>query len=279
MLFRSYVPQAPLCEFVSDFWLYENYEGTNRHELILPSGTFEMVFNLQEDELRIYSPAAPHQYRRFAGAIVSGPYSRSFMSDAAEERAILGVHFKPGGATAILGVPAFEFRDLHVDLRAFWGPVADTLREQLCSLNAPRDKFHLLEQTLMQRLAANPAGHGAVRIALDVLMRTHGQAKTRDIARAVDLSQRRFIELFAGEVGLTPKLFGRIQRFQHAVDESKNASDWAQLAIECGYFDQSHLIRDFIAFSGMGPAAYGRRQKQLASAGVHTKRHHLPLAG
>ena len=279
MLFRSYVPRAPLCEFVSVFWLYENYEGEHQRELILPSGTFEMVFNLQEDELRIYSPTEPQEYRRFAGAIVSGPYSGSFMSDTAEERAILGVHFKPGGAAAILGIPAFKFQDLHVDLRAFWGPAVNTLRERLCALNEPADRFHLLEQTLMQRLAANPDGHSAVRIALDVLIRTHGQAKTRDIASAVDLSQRRFIELFASEVGLTPKLFGRIQRFQYAVDQSKNASDWAQLAIECGYFDQSHLIRDFIAFAGVGPAEYGRRQKQLACGGVHTKRHHLPLTG
>ncbi len=83
MLFRSYVPRAPLSEFVDDFWLYENYEGKHQRELILPSGTFEMVFNLQEDELRIYTAADPQHCRRFSGAVVSGPYSGSFMSDAA----------------------------------------------------------------------------------------------------------------------------------------------------------------------------------------------------
>ena len=56
MLFRSYLPRAHLREFVRDFWLYENYEGEHQRELILPSGTFEMLFNLHEDELRIYSP-------------------------------------------------------------------------------------------------------------------------------------------------------------------------------------------------------------------------------
>ena len=281
MLFRSYVPRAPLCEFVSDFWLYENYEGEHQRELILPSGTFEMVFNLQEDELRIYSPAEPQQCHRFAGALVSGPYSRSFMSDATEERAILGVHFRPGGAVAILGIPAGEFRDMHVDLRDIWGPSARTVHERLSALNEPSDRFSLLEQVLMQRLITNPNGHGAVRVALDVLMRTHGQAKTRDIASAVGLSQRRFIELFASEVGLTPKLFGRVRRFQYAVDQSQSQTrtDWAQLAIECGYFDQSHLIRDFVAFASVSPAEYLRRQEQLDRAGIHTKRHHLPLAG
>jgi hypothetical protein len=146
MLFRSYIPGAPLCEFVSDFWLYENYEGGHHRELILPSGTFEMVFNRQEDELRIYNPAEPRECRRFAGALVSGPYSRPFMSDAAEERAILGVHFKPGGAVALLGLPAQELRDTHINLREIWGSSASTLYERLCALNVPSDRFRLLEQ-------------------------------------------------------------------------------------------------------------------------------------
>ena len=281
MLFHSYVPGSPLCEFVSDFWLYEDYEGEHQRELILPSGTFEMVFNLQEDELRIYDPTEPQACRRFSGAVVSGPYSRPFMSDAPEERAILGVHFKPGGAVALLGIPALEFRDSHVDLKTIWGPAASTLRERLCALSGPADRYRLLEQALMQRLVTNPSGHGAVRIALDVLMRTHGQAKTRDIARAADLSQRRLIELFANEVGLTPKLFARIRRLQYAVSRSQAAAttDWAQLAIACGYFDQSHLIRDFTAFTGVSPADYRRRKERLDRAGVHMKRHHLPLAG
>ena len=189
--FDSYVPRAPLCEFITDFWLYENYDSECQRELILPSGTFEMVFNLQDDELRIYSAADPKQCRRFAGALVSGPYAGSFLSDAAEEKAILGVHFKPGGAFAVLGLPASDFRDLHVDLTTLWGSMASTLRERLCALKEPMDRFRLVEEALMQRLAAySGGGHGAVSVALDVLTKTHGRVKTRDIARAVELSQR-----------------------------------------------------------------------------------------
>lgn len=263
------------------FWLYQNYNGFHERELILPSGTFEMVFNLQEDELRIYSPAEPQQCRRFSGAVVSGPYSGSFMSDGAEENSLLGVHFKPGGAVAILGMPAGEFRDTHLDLRNLWGPSASTLREQLCALKEPTKKFRLLEHALMQRVATYPGGHDAVRAALDVVMRTHGRAQTRDIASEVGLSQRRVIALFTAEVGLRPKLFARIRRFQNAVSQSRGASkiDWAQLAVECGYFDQSHLIRDFVAFASVSPDDYWRRHGRLDHAGVHTKRHHLPVAG
>src|SRR6266511_363037 len=97
MLFRSYKPAAPLCDFVEDCWLYQNYAGEHARERILPSGTFEMVFNLNEDELRIYGMHEQDECRRYAGAVISGPYARSFTSDAAEETSIMGVHFKPGG--------------------------------------------------------------------------------------------------------------------------------------------------------------------------------------
>jgi hypothetical protein len=87
MLFRSYVPQARLSAIIDDFWLYEDYAGAHAHERILPSGTFEMVFNLWEDELRIYGPSDQDVCRRFSGALISGPYARPFMSDTEEEAA------------------------------------------------------------------------------------------------------------------------------------------------------------------------------------------------
>jgi AraC-like DNA-binding protein len=279
MLFRTYIPRPPLSEFIDDFWLYEDYEGRHLHERILPSGTFEIVFNLREDELRIYGPSDQDECDRFTGALVSGPYARWFMSDTAEEAGILGIHFKPGGAFAVLGLPAGEFTNTHVDLSTIWGRTATALRERLCALGEPIERFRLLEQALLERLADPPGRRGAVRVGLDVLMRTRGKAKIRDIARAVDLSQRRFIELFTAEVGLTPKLFGRVQRFQHAVAFKRSATkvDWAELALECGYFDQSHLIHEFVQFSGLTPADYWQRRNQLDRGGVHVKRHHLPL--
>jgi transcriptional regulator GlxA family with amidase domain len=146
-------------------------------------------------------------------------------------------------------------------------------------MRKPMACFRLLDRVLSDRLSEPPLRHGAVRAGLDLLVRTRGGAKVRDIARAADLSQRRFTELFTAEVGLTPKLFGRVQRFQHALASSRRAAevDWANLAVECGYFDQSHLIREFIEFCSLSPSDYWRRQDRLDRAGVHTKRHHLPL--
>lgn len=280
MLFRSYAPRPPLAEFIADFWLYEDYVGVHPHERILPTGTFELVFNLREDQMRIYRGAEGVDCRMFQGAVISGTYSEPFMSDCVEEIALLGVHFKPGGAFAVLGINAWELSNAHVDLSALWGSTASLLREQLCSLRTPEARFLLLERVLLKRLADRSGHHPAVRGGLVHLGHSGGRTPIADLARAVGLTQRRFTDLFATEVGLTPKVFSRVLRVQRAVTlcAAERTVDWPGLAARCGYFDQSHLNRDFRQFTGASPAEFHQKQEELKLAGVHIKRHHLPVA-
>jgi len=280
MLFRSYAPRPPLRGFVHDFWLYDGYAAPHLRERILPTGTIELVVNLREDELRIYDPDQRGRCRRFSGALVSGAYGRGFVTDALEETSIMGVHFEPGGAFPFLGLPAGELADTHVDLEDLWGRSGGWLRERLCAAATPLERFRLLEEALTAHLFAPLQRHRTVDFALHAFVRSGGRGRIGDVSARAGLSRRRFIERFTAEVGMTPKLFCRIQRFHRMLTflPPGGAPDWAELALECGYFDQSHLIHDFVTFSGLTPAAYLDHQKGLQERGVHLKRHHLPLA-
>jgi AraC-like DNA-binding protein len=273
MLYRSYTPAPPLSEFIDRFWLCHDM-SPNLKERILPSGTIELVINLREDEVRIYDPLRPERCKRFSGAVVSGTYSGCFVIDPAQHASILGVHFKPGGAFPFLGPPAGELADTHVDLETLWGPRAVELRERLCSATTPIARFRLLEQALVARPFRPLEHHGAVPVALAAFGRTDVLPRVQEIVRSVGLSPRRFIEVFTAEVGLTPKLYGRIQRFQRvrALARQDLALDWAQLAVDCGYFDQSHLISDFRALSGLTPTEYLRQRSETVLS------NHVPLA-
>ena len=79
-----------------------------------------------------------------------------------------------------------------------------------------------------------------------------------DVTGQIGLSAKRFIQVFAGEVGLTPKLFCRVRRFQRTLRAMGQGRpvEWATLAADCGYFDQAHFIHDFRAFSGINPSTY-----------------------
>lgn len=272
--YLTYVPGPPINEFVDYFWLFEGGQ-TARKERILPSATSELVVNLRADDVRIHDRKQPEQYTRFSGAVISGAYSRVFICDAMQHESMLGVHFKPGGAFPFLGTLASELSDAHADLVDLWGQSALELRERLCAVSTHRERFQVTEEVLTWRLRHSRKGHPAVATALHLLGPAGIGASVRDVAREVGICQRRFSQVFAAQVGLRPKLFSRILRFERArtlADQIKRL-DWAQLASTCGYFDQSHLINDFQEFSGLSPTDYLRRHQPDG----HLKSHHVPI--
>ncbi|MCE9674028.1 helix-turn-helix domain-containing protein [Myxococcus stipitatus] len=272
MLYTSHAPMAPLADFVEYYWSLGDVPAHAR-ERIVPSGTLELVVNLHEDEIRVYDPVDPTRCRRFSGAVVSGAYRSYFVIDTREHTSIVGVHFRPGGARAALGLPPGELADTHVDLETLWGGRARLLRERLCSARTPGERFRLLEEALLSSLRAMPERQRAMHFALERLAR--GGSSVGDVAAELGLSRRRFIELFTADVGITPKLFGRVRRFQRALamTERPRVPAWSQLALECGYFDQSHMSRDFMDFSGLSPAAFLRHRC------VDVKENHVALPG
>ena len=279
MRFSSCKPTAMLADFVDNFWLCEDYQANRENERILPTGTIELVINLRDNELRFYDAEQPNRCSRFSGAIVSGAHGKGFICDNDEETFIMGVHFKPGGAFPFLGVPGDELADTHVDLETLWGSSAVRLRERLCEASTAAERFCLLQESLISHLFRPMEQHYAVSTAFECF----GQqidATVRDIARNVGLSQRRFIQVFKAEVGVTPKLFSRLRRFQRAraiIHRQEKAVDWTYIAMECGYFDQSHLIREFLEFSSLSPAGYLRQYNRFLDQHIEIKRYHFPL--
>jgi AraC-like DNA-binding protein len=273
-------PHRGLSPFVADLWLYDGYVSAHARERILPSGTFELVLNLRENEIRIYDGAQPARCRRYSGAVISGPYASYFGSDAIEEVSIMGVHFRPGGAFPFLGFSAGDLASDHVNLAEIWKGHAEDLRAQLAEATSTAQRFRLLEQALIDHLQRPLQRHPAVATALAAHERCTASMRTRELARVVGLSERRFIDVFRAEVGTSPKLFDRIQRFQRVLAQTRVADvvDWAALAAACGYYDQSHLIRDFSQFTGITPTNFLARMKALRSRGAHAKPNHLAFA-
>jgi AraC-like DNA-binding protein len=101
-----------------------------------------------------------------------------------------------------------------------------------------------------------------VRYALNEFGRTSHARSVAEVTECVGLSARRFIELFRNQVGLAPKVFCRIRRFQKVLRtvEKQGDVDWTAVALSCGYFDQAHFIHDFRAFSGINPSTYLRQR-------------------
>lgn len=236
-------------------------------ERIVPSGTIELVINLHADEFRIF---AGHEHR-FRGAIASGCYSRAFEIDTRAHTHVLGVHFKPGGAARLLGVPPGALADAHVGLDDLWGRSATELRERLCAAPTSRQRIDLLEQALIARLPNRPYPRAAVSVALFELEQPG--IEVGQVCRALGLSRRRFIEIFSEDVGMPPKRYSMVRRFQRALAVALRSPSaaWARIALECGYCDQAHLCRDWVALTGVSPAEF------VGLRGIPVKENHVAV--
>jgi AraC-like DNA-binding protein len=259
-------PAAPLSAFIDALWWLSDAPA-HQEERIVPSGTQELVINLAENAFTIRAAASPNRVQLFSGAMASGAYRSYFVIDTRAHACLLGAHFKPGCAGPFFGVPPGGLSDRHVDLDALWGAFAQRLRERLCTATTLDARFQLFEAALLERSKRPFRRHPAVPLAVRRL--SEGASSVGQVAAELGLSRRRLIEVFNAEVGMTPKVFARVQRFQRARSAARDKlPQFSELAWQAGYCDQSHLIRDFVAFSGFSPL------ELLGSAGPELKDNH-----
>jgi AraC-like DNA-binding protein len=255
----THIPQAPLNDFVELFWFYDGVANqSHSKERLMPDGSIELVINLKEDQARIYDRENLDKCVRYPGTVLCGPHSSFFVIDTAQQDSVMGVHFKPGGAFPFFKMPAGELHNLHVSLADLWGHEAGLLRQRLLEAPTPELKLQVLEECLLARAFRPLERHKAVNGALALLRNVHTAPAIADVADQIGISSRRFIQLFSNEVGLTPKLFSRVRRFQQVLQKIRSGAEfsWGDMAAGCGYFDQAHFIHDFKEFSGINPTTY-----------------------
>src|SRR5262245_39991847 len=258
MYLHHRVPRPPLDSFVATMWLCRNEPGSVALERVLPTGAAQLIVNLKENETRLYDPQDPLNIVTTDGTILSGVQSRFQIVDTSEQEYVAGVVFKPGGCAAFFDMPVHETSDADTPLELLWGRRRSSdLREQLLERCNPDAQLDAMEDALRKML--RPSGvHPAVAFALRTFDHTPLSTNIAAVTDAIGMSAKRFIERFKAEVGVSPKHYCRIRRFQRALTRAHRGQrvDWPRVALECGYYDQAHFIHEFRSFSGLTPTGY-----------------------
>lgn len=230
-----------------------------------------VVINLGHDTLRVANPERADQFQSFHGGVLNGAFSEFCIIDPTTLVTTMSICFKPGGARLFLPMPASEVTNQVVDLFTLWGTAAFDLREQLQAVRSRVEMVRILERFFLAYVAWERTPHPAIPFALSSFQVEKGRHSVSDMTAQLGVSPKRFIHLFEEAVGLTPKVFCRLLRFQEGLSliEAGQWSSWADLALSCGYFDQAHFIHDFQAFSGLTPQAYMAQRSPY--------RNHVPL--
>jgi AraC-like DNA-binding protein len=259
LIYRIHIPAWPLSELVQQLWYCGGYRAPHARERVLPDGAVQIIIRLG---------SARSSAERLPQSVIVGVRAEYEVIDTAElAGAIMGVHFRAGGARPFLRVPASELNGSVVPLESLWGNSAAELRDRLLVAASPESKFQVLEEWLLQRAGGGLARHPAVTFAVREFSMAPGERTIAAVSGQAGFSARRFIQIFREEVGLTPKLYCRIRRFRRVLGRIGSGGEvrWTDIALACGYYDQAHFIHDFHAFSGINPSQYLARRGAWAS--------------
>lgn len=255
-LFRHH-PAAPLDRYVECFWWSQRELPQDYCEHMLPSGSTQLVLALHEAPMVCAPGASSGSPITWTGSLLHGPQWRYYLAGPKPPGAVAGVAFRPGAAGAVLGTGMTDLADEHLGLGALWGRRGELLHEQLMAAAGPAAVFRILEQVLGERVQPAFVMHPAVAHALS----RRAPAWVAQVQREAGYSPRHFIALFREAVGMTPKHYFRIRRFNEVLRRLAAGPEagLAGIAAATGYADQAHLTREFRELAGVTPRQYRPR--------------------
>lgn len=266
MFISFHRPNGALAPYVEMFTFYAGYTPDVKIERLLPEGVIEIIIDLTDEPKYTYDHETLRPNQSFRRSWVSGMRD-SFLSIGAEpDSSMFVIRFRPGRAYPFLQLPMHHLYNRVVDGDCIYGKRIDLLREQLLHASEPVEKFRIGE-AFLHGLMNDYHGeiHTAVSYAADRICQSPSTATLRDVVRQTGFSHKHVISLFERYIGVRPKTFVRIMKFQqvvHAV-EALQQVNWAQVATDGGYYDQAHLIHDFKLFSGFTPEVYLRMKGEI----------------
>jgi AraC-like DNA-binding protein len=230
-LYSEQAPMASYSRWVECGWFLQTATAVTGHR-VPPDGGVDIVYD-------------PDQGLRAVGTMTV-EQRFEFPKDAC----LTGVRFRPGMAGCFLGISPAELTDSSVPLEALWSKGAPELKQRLDDARSIRDAMGILLGSLPEPAAPNP-----VQQAIGAIAAAGGNADLDDMARQANLSPRQFRRRCLEESGLTPKRLCRVLRFRRVcrIAGILHQPNWSAIALETGYFDQAHLIRDFHEFTGLAP--------------------------
>jgi AraC-like DNA-binding protein len=252
---RELIPAEPLRPYVRLIWLLELDDPAEfgPPERIGPDGLLELVFHYRTPLACRYDgeaferqprSVAVSQTRRFVEIRPEGPSG------------LIAVRFHPWGAYHFFHPPVSELADRQAPTEALWGREALELEERLAEASGDRARVALVEQFLLAQLRRH--GKPDVEPLVRAVWRHRGRVAVSRLCRDLGIGERRLQRTLSTALGTTPKGLARLARFLHACSLLRHGRGrgLADVGLACGYYDQSHFIAEFKAFSGLTPRQF-----------------------
>jgi AraC-like DNA-binding protein len=240
-------------------WTESSTEVVRRREV--PICAFPLIINFGAP-FRLVDPARPVNGPRILGTFAAGMYDSYVIVESSGDSCCIQVNFTPIGARLFFQLPLSELSNRSLGLDELYGDQAGRVVEALAEGGDWDRRFDLLDALIAERISRARSPRPEIQWAWGKLQATNGKLEIGDLAEELGWSHRHLIVQFRDQLGTAPKRLGRVLRFQRTIERIRacDAPRWVELALDCGYFDQSHMIREFRELAGCTPEDFVRLQ-------------------
>jgi AraC-like DNA-binding protein len=260
MIFKAHIPSFPLSQFIEAFIYFERARHAHTVDRFLPNGDTEILIDFHDSPQYIYDNETLKEIQACTHVWTSGVRTEPITIPSGNGAAMMVISFKKGMAAPFFPFPMEEIRDSVVDADLVWGREFGMLRERLLEEKDVEQRFLVVEEFLVSRFSSVLKLNPCVAFAVNEMIERPDAISIARMNDKIGYSKKHFAEMFRKQIGVTPKAYLKIMRFQKAVktiDAAENI-DWATVAFDCGFYDQAHFINDFKHFSGFTPVEYSR---------------------
>jgi AraC-like DNA-binding protein len=258
-------PSFPLNNFIDSFIYMEGLSFTHSLDRFLPDGNTELIIDLGENPQYIHDNNTLEVIQSCKHVWISGIRTRPITIPSGTGNKLLVISFKKGAAHPFYSFPINELTDSVVMADLIFGNKICELREKLLFARSIPEMFRLVDIFLLKQAGDKIHASSISKCIQHAITHITNQPHILSfykLSEHIGYSQKHFIDLFRKQVGVTPKQYLKVMRFQKAIHEAgrDDSINWSRIASESGFYDQAHFIHDFKEFSGFTPNEYMQRK-------------------
>ena len=262
MFFKRFAPAEELKNIIECYWIIEDDDLAPIQQKIIPDGFNEIIFHYRSP----YRINLGGDWEQQSLSLLAGQISKHFFLENTGASGIVGIKIKPTALTHLFGLSMHQFTDRVVDLSSITALQPLLIQEQLKGAADHDERIALLNELFKKILSEKIYKTAAADHAIELIFANHGMIPVSTITKSIGIGERQLENLFKKYIGLSPKFFMRIIRFNYIFKlVQDNNQSWSGLAYEASYFDQSHFIRNFRDFTGENPSDYAFDEKNMAN--------------
>lgn len=266
MDFIRITPHHDLDEFIECYWMMKSDDSMPVTEKIIPDGFTEIIFNYRA----VYKSKISGDWNLQSPNLLAGQLKTFFYLQNTGTTGSVAVKLKPAALTQLFGFSMDQYVDKIADLDSFPNPEFKQLKEKILACFSVESKIqeHLVKTVLDNyfTLLIQTASENPLKKPIELIFSSHGLVTVAEMAAIAGVGERQLERLFKKYIGLPPKYYARIIRFNYIfklIKSKKNS--WTEIVYQSGYYDQSHFIQNFKAFTGEDPSSYFFEKKNMAN--------------